>query len=623
MPDASKCDQMSNWIDKYKRLVIATHKQHVIVADKDNLFEYPELKNAFQVEGFQVIISKSDLDVRIQFELQARDSENRYLIAAPSNYDPIPDLEQQVHFQSIGLAQLFPNLDSKAIKGLSFNALSLLSNYKHYDSLSYEKSVKFLLENLYSVDFDILTKSKAKERVLNALINVLLEKNGVNNSIREYLSSFVKPYFPQLALQGLTKSNLLNFIQNHWELFVKGEHQAIDFNEPILNRSLGYLFAFEYLKPVKVAPSTYSTFPKPLKIGVFVDENDHNDNELEGQIEYLKQQIDTIEDIVDQWFRTIQIMSSAKLKSFNSNNKELRDQYEQLEVAFNNRFQRFIENTYGSLFSLSGVRKPVVVSRILEHLNARPASKKALLVIDCMNYWQWMILANKLEDSGITYSTGATLAFIPTITAWSRQAIFKGDKPDLKENNSKEGKMFENFWSKKGVAGHQILFQRFSVNEPLSVADISSDVAIIGLVCNDLDNIMHGSILGNDHLKVSTEQWIEKSDILKIISDLKSRGFEIYVTADHGNIESKGLKNLTIKEKVGSISRSKRHLHFTNEVLLENFKELNPQLPVGTKGLSVYLKNDEAFTIENKRVITHGGSHFWEVVVPFIIINAE
>jgi hypothetical protein len=144
---------------------------------------------------------------------------------------------------------------------------------------------------------------------------------------------------------------------------------------------------------------------------------------------------------------------------------------------------------------------------------------------------------------------------------------------------------------------------------------------MLGLVCNDLDEVMHGSILGNNQLMSSTEQWIEKSRIVEIMDELRIRGFQIYITADHGNIEATGLKNLTLKEKVGALSRSKRHLHFTNDVLLTSFREQNSGLTLGLKGLSVYLRHQEAFTSENVQVITHGGSHFWEVIVPFISIN--
>ncbi len=612
---------MSNWVDKYKRLVISSHKQHIIVADQDNLFDYAELKSAFENDGYTILNCKTDLAVRLSFELQVRDSDKKALIIAPAAYRPLPDIETQVHFQAIGLPQLFPNLDAKAIKGLSFNALCTLSNIKPYEDLSHDKTLKFLLENLYNVDFDTLTNNKAKERILNALITVFLEKNGINEPLAKFLTNIAKPYFPTLVSLGLSNASLVKFIQEQWQAFVTNGSSLLDFKEPLLNKSLGYLFAFEYLSPIQVSPDAYDKFPKQLKIGVYVDANGHNDNELEGLIEYLKQQLEIIEDIADQWFKIIQVLANAKLRYLSSGNEELKSAYQKIENAFNIRFQRFIDNTYGSLFSLSGVRKPVVVSRILEHINAKPAKKKALLVIDGMNYWQWYILSKALTDAGIQYSSNASLAHIPTITAWSRLAIFKGDKPDLSADNSKEAKHFEAYWIKQGVQGYQIAYNKFSVNEPLVLSDIPQDTTTLGLVCNDLDEIMHGSILGNSQLKMSTEQWIAKSNIVEIIISLRTRGFQVYITSDHGNIEATGLKNLTMKDKVGALSRGKRHLHFTNETLLQSFIDQNPETEVGKKGLSLYLRKQEAFTTENSQVITHGGSHIWEVIVPFISIN--
>jgi hypothetical protein len=614
---------MSNWINNYKKLVISSHKQHIIISDQDNLFEYNELQQAFESDGYKLLICKTDLAVRLTFELQVRGTSTKYLIIAPSNYFPLPDIEILVNFQAMGLPKLFPNLDSKAIKGLSFNALCLLSNIKPYEELSYDKTLKFLLENLYNVDFEALTSNKAKERILDALITVFLEKNGINEPLTKFISAIAKPYFPALVTKGLTQPNLVNFIQEQWQSYVDKANSELDFDESLLNKSLGYLFAFEYLKPVQVSPKKYESFAKPLKIGVFVDLQGHNDNELEGLIEYLKQQFEIIEDIADQWFKIIQIMANAKLKNLLSENEELKGSYQRIENSFNIRFQRFVDNTYGSLFSLSGVRKPVVVSRILEHIKANPAKKKALLVIDGMNYWQWNILGKALSNADINFTSNASLAFIPTITAWSRQAIFKGDKPDLAANNSKEAKLFENYWLANGASSYQIDYKKFGITEPLAIESITSDTTILGLVCNDLDNIMHGSILGNNQLKTSTEQWVEKSRIVETISNLKSKGFQVYITADHGNIEATGLKNLTLKEKVGALSKGKRHLHFTNETLLESFMEQNPSLDIGKKGLSLYLKKQEAFSNENGQVITHGGSHLWEVIVPFICINEQ
>jgi hypothetical protein len=614
---------MSNWVEQYKKLVISSHKQHILVADLDDLFAYAELHTAFEREGYTVFTGKTALAVRLVIELSVRDSVKPCLIVAPASYRPLPDIEALVNFVRIGLPQLFPNLDAKAIRGLSFNALCLLSNIKPYEDLSHAKTLKFLLENLYNVDFDTLTISKAKERIINALITVFLEKNGINEPLRQFLINITKPYFPALISEGLDKAGLIKFLQEQWRAYVENEQSLLDFSEPLLNKSLGYLFASAYLQPVQVSPQAYADFPKPLKIGVYVDENGHNDNELEGLIGYLNQQLGTIEDIADQWFNIIQVLSGAKLHCISSGQAALSAAYQQVEAALNIRFQRFIDNTYGSLFSLSGVRKPVVVSRILEHIRAKPGHKRALLVIDGMNYWQWQLLGKALTQSGVHYTASASLAYIPTITAWSRQAIFRGDKPDLSSDNSKEGKLFEAFWVRQGVPAYQIAYKKFSVAEPLAADDISPDISTLGLVCNDLDDIMHGATLGNSQLKMTTEQWIDKAKIVELIVSLQSSGFLVYLTADHGNVEATGMKNLTMSDKVGAMSRGKRHIHFANETLLRGFVDQHPDVLMGKKGLSLYLRKQEAFTTERSQVITHGGSHIWEVIVPFISIHEQ
>ena len=106
---------MNNWVDKYKKLAISSHKQHILIADQDNLFTYPELKEAFEKEGYTIIVCPSALSVRVHFELQVRATTSRFLVVAPEGYAPLPDIETHVHFQSIGLSMIFPNLDAKAI----------------------------------------------------------------------------------------------------------------------------------------------------------------------------------------------------------------------------------------------------------------------------------------------------------------------------------------------------------------------------------------------------------------------------------------------------------------------------------------------------------------------------
>ena len=447
---------MANWVDKYRQLITASHKPHVIVADQDKLFEYIEMQQSIQDNGYTIIRTRTDLDVRIRFELEVRGSDKKCLIVAPSSYCPPPDIALEVHFQAIGLKDLFPHLDAKAIHGLNFNTLCLLSNIKPYEELGREKTLKFLLENIYNVDFDTLTSHKAKEKILNALITVFLEKNAINPALSSFLTKLAQSYFPDLIQKGLNKDSLIHYLHDQWTEYLANGICDIDFEDAILNKSFGYLFVFDHLNHIKVSGERFQSIPRSLRIGAYIDEKESNDTELEALIAYLQQQQSSIEDLYDQWFKIVQVLGKAKIKDMNSENKQLRERFNQVVSILNQRFQRFIDNAYASLFSLSGVRRPIVVSRILEYIKAQPDQRKALLVIDGMNYWQWLLIARELCDSGLTVHSKTTLAYIPTITAWSRQALFRGNKPNLLETNSKEANLFAEYWKNNGFNNYLI-----------------------------------------------------------------------------------------------------------------------------------------------------------------------
>jgi len=55
--------------------------------------------------------------------------------------------------------------------------------------------------------------------------------------------------------------------------------------------------------------------------------------------------------------------------------------------------------------------------------------------------------------------------------------------------------------------------------------------------------------------------------------------------------------------------------------LRDGYIEQNRNLEIGVNGTSIYLKNKDAFEQEGVRVVTHGGSHFFEVLIPFIEIE--
>jgi len=320
----------------------------------------------------------------------------------------------------------------------------------------------------------------------------------------------------------------------------------------------------------------------------------------------------------DAWFEQISVLSQAIRWAMTWPGNTFIGRLTGVVTLLNNQFQSYLDQHYESLFSLSAVKRPAVVSRVLDHLRAQSDQKIALIVIDGMNVWQGQLLTEALTASSLRPIAGATMAYIPTITAWSRQALFRGNRPDLTTDNRKEGNGFKDYWTNTGLQPNQVLYDTFSNAAPFAVSALPATVTRLGLVCNDLDNLMHGMLLGNDQLEQVTQQWIKTGPMLPLLASLKQAGFTCYLTADHGNLEATGIKNLKLTEKTGALSRSKRHIQFLNTVLRDSFVEQNPQLSLGIRDRSVYLRDTSAFTTKSQTVVTHGGSHFWEVIVPFI-----
>ncbi|MFC2113682.1 BREX-3 system phosphatase PglZ, partial [Bacteroidota bacterium] len=555
-------------------------------------------------------------EFRILYELN-RDTDKTIVYVCRDPFLVLPDICNRAKVINLSLRDFFPFLDGTALNGLSFSVLNTLSGFKIYEPLGYNKTIKFLLENIYNVDFDTLKSGHGKERLLNALITVFLERNGVNQSITDFLSQQARPFFPDLIEEGLIKNNLLRFIESQWEKWINQEDKNIDFDEFYLAKTVGYLFIKRHLHPLKVTKEKYESLSS--KTGVYYDSKQSLIDEFHTLIEYLGSTIIKIEDRPQEWYEIIQVISRAKIHPLKCKNQKLEDDFNQIEERINDRFQLFLESNYDSLVTRSGSKHPFLVTRIMEYIRYQSHKKKALIVIDGLSFWQWMLIADSLSQESFEIESKATFAWIPTITAWSRQTIFRGDLPVLDETNAFEEKHFTEYWKNLEYSKHQIGYKKFGVNKSIDTSDLAS-YSILGLVVNDLDDLMHGVLMGDEQLYLSTNQWIEKEVLSSIIKDLGKAGFKIYITTDHGNIEAQGIRNLKLSEKFGALSRSRRHIRFSNETLKNDFLKNNPSLPVGAKDLSVYLKDKTAFVTEKERLITHGGSHFWEVIIPFIEI---
>jgi len=287
-------------------------------------------------------------------------------------------------------------------------------------------------------------------------------------------------------------------------------------------------------------------------------------------------------------------------------------------------FQRFVDSHYFSLANTSHVNKPKMVNKILPHLAYKHerADKVALVVIDGMSYWQYLILHKELENLGINPHKDSTFAWMPSITKLSRQAIFRGDTPqnNYVQNPSHESDLWEAFWmnyydSNKRLNKHEISYSHASLQFEDSCRYKQAFVDVT------LDEVMH-HLPSNKDLFDITENWAK--DAAMCIKQLHDQKFVVYITTDHGNVYSHRWRNLLSEEKTflyKDESRGKRHLMYQDENALFNFLDHNSDICDELLVNEKWIVWRTAKCFKNQDIITHGGAHFLEVVIPFVTID--
>lgn len=318
------------------------------------------------------------------------------------------------------------------------------------------------------------------------------------------------------------------------------------------------------------------------------------------------------------WKKLAQLTSKAILETIDTSLFE--DVMDSVN-SVNEHFQKGLEKEYKQLKNSSAVKKPKIVSKVLDYIDFNfKEDKVALIVIDGMSMWQYQLLSKFLPG---TKKEEVIYSWIPSITQLSRQAIFRGDSPiiDYRQGPTNESKLWRQYWLSKGFNPLEI-----SYNHEQKELPNLTNIKRLAIVYKKLDDNMHSSEDFNDLLDL-TENWISRTQINRVVSELLKNGFKIFITTDHGNIQAKGWRGLQGKEKLGtnkSGSRSERHLEYSEKWLLDDFIKNNSELldSVVLEEQAVYFKDDLSFS-RRDNLVTHGGAHFLEVLIPFIELSNE
>jgi len=324
-----------------------------------------------------------------------------------------------------------------------------------------------------------------------------------------------------------------------------------------------------------------------------------------------------------------------------------RAELETLHDSVEDRFAAWMQERFAALHSRSYLPRPAMVHQIAPFMahgwsgaKTSPADRKrALVVVDGLAMSQWFALREPLKaragDAALV--EGAVFAWVPTLTAVSRQAIFSAQLPLLFAKSigttQKEPGQWRRFWEEKGVpagAIHYVCQKKKESDETMlnrvREAAEHPQCCVLGLVVGMVDQMMHGNPMGSAGLHAQVKHWAEEGHFSALIELLLNRGFSVFVTADHGNLEGAGIG----KPNVGAIAdeRGERAHVFPEEALRAPVQD---KFPTAVSWPSIGLPADylpllaparSAFIPEGKRTIAHGGISLEEVIVPFVEIRS-
>jgi len=183
------------------------------------------------------------------------------------------------------------------------------------------------------------------------------------------------------------------------------------------------------------------------------------------------------------------------------------------------------------------------------------------------------------------------------------------------------------FWEENGLRKSEVFYQknlkRTVQLDALEEAISKPTVKIAGIVVDMIDEIVHGAALGKRGVTTQISEWCETGFVERLLQLLASHGYRIYLTSDHGNVETVGVGRINqgaISESRGERVRVYRNANLISSVPhgIDAFRFVDTGLP--NNFLPLYAAQRSSFVPCGEHVVSHGGMSVEEVIVPFVRI---
>ena len=318
--------------------------------------------------------------------------------------------------------------------------------------------------------------------------------------------------------------------------------------------------------------------------------------------------------------------------------EDARAQYERIRDRIDERFTAWVRRRFEALHNLPP-STPVMIHHVPRSLARRmheSADRKvALVVMDGLALDQWVAVRAVLAEQrpGLRFREDSLFAWIPTLTTVSRQACFAGRLPRYFptsiDSTAREPAAWKRFWGDEGLDAARVVYAK-NLRESSDLATVVElvsrlKVRVAGLVVDAVDRIMPGMKLGSAGMHNQVRQWTRGGMLASLLDTLFDQGFEVFLTSDHGNVETTGCS----APQEGSVADlpGRRVRVFSDPGLRARVaKRLPGALEWPASGLpedylALLAPARRSFVRESERQVAHGGVTLEEVVVPFVEIE--
>lgn len=657
---------MTSWRDSILNDFVPNVSKLTLVADPDSLLTEEKLALELRDRGFDLIEFNDAIEFRYAYESKYRSiwdcGEHTDLVVIlrlqDSKLETLPyDLLRTGRKLSFNLGGLFPNLSYPVIEMLDRSLLDNLfeAQLKSTPDCMGDNATKdFILRYVFGIaaelifsDVDLLRallrlhygNIKIPLMLANRLVQVLRGHNAFHTWSLDEIVPDEEAFFA--------------FLQERWPIFLSRLNMADRVSEPLFKIDLKYqgpdLLTFDHqdikvyvdnlfvegkLTPVKATdfvaePSAW------VRIGIAPTNSTDDEFRISRLFELVLKDIPTASSRYSEWiiFALKWAELTALIHCGNSSTQltRLRDVGDNLNATF----VSWLNEHYSSLINLPPTN-PAMLHHVPRHLARNmdnPAvNRTALIVVDGLALDQWITVRQHLQkrNRNLVIRESATFAWIPTLTSVSRQAIFSG-KPPLYfpssiNSTSSEDKLWKQFWEGHGISRQDVAYQRGlgdgNATEVLDATIHPGKTKVVGLVVDKVDKIMHGMQLGSSGMHNQIRQWCESGFLGELIGYLLDHGYEVWLTADHGNIECNG-KGRPIEGAIAETRGERVRVYPTPELrskVASSFKFAREWYPVGLpqKYFPLVSLGRDAFVSPGESVVGHGGVAIEEVIVPLV-----